>query len=157
MKCISCGNEVENDARFCANCGYPVSSGNTVGLNTEKRSSSVWKCPKCETLNEGEACVICGEKKIVFQSVNGNGADKETEYNKAYVQNENNRRSREQRRKQKNIIIAVCSVIIGLIIGLSGVFYYFVICENKKIENNEIKEELPKKKPNLRKNLKEQP
>ena len=25
----------------------------------------MWKCPKCETLNEGTSCIICGTQKVV--------------------------------------------------------------------------------------------
>ena len=104
----------------------------------------MWKCPKCETLNQGQTCVVCGEKEAVYQSVNfcpdcGNKIDNKIGYCKICTQNDK-RYSYEQPHKsnQKNIIIVLCCVILGLIICLVGIFYYFVIHENNKTENEEI-------------------
>lgn len=30
----------------------------------------MWKCPKCETLNQGQTCVVCGEKEVQNQKLN---------------------------------------------------------------------------------------
>ena len=58
--CKKCGNELENDAEFCTNCGTPVAK------NIEKRKEfydgSIHKCPNCgESLKSFEVkCPSCG-------------------------------------------------------------------------------------------------
>jgi len=32
----------------------------------------MWKCPNCETVNDAEKCIVCGEAKPIFSSNNGN-------------------------------------------------------------------------------------
>lgn len=67
MKCINCGNEVENDAVFCDNCGYKLSStkGDEIineNIPNEPAPLDMMYCPKCGNLCwAGNICdrIIC--------------------------------------------------------------------------------------------------
>lgn len=49
MKCLNCGEELEESSNFCTNCGYKI---------------AINKCPKCENPLEGNElfCTNCGYK-----------------------------------------------------------------------------------------------
>lgn len=66
MKCPFCGERVEEDAVFCANCGKKIADDKTESpvKETEVQSVEVKHCPKCgKELNvSDEFCDACGEK-----------------------------------------------------------------------------------------------
>lgn len=161
MKCISCENELENTARFCGNCGQAVVTETVDGVNVEQKNFSVWKCPKCETLNQGQTCVVCGEKEAISQDVKfcpdcGKQINNKIGYCENCKRNENGygyvQAIQQNKKTRKNAIIALF-IIILIICIMTGVFSYFVF--GKKVKNREMPVSAPAKTENNSEKTKE--
>ena len=57
MKCLKCGEELDEESNFCTNCGYKI---------------AITKCPKCNEHLEGDElfCSNCGYKLNNNDSLN---------------------------------------------------------------------------------------
>ena len=51
MFCMHCGNQVQDGAKFCENCGKP------------RPGKDSWICLACGTENHGNFCTNCGKKR----------------------------------------------------------------------------------------------
>ena len=62
--CIHCGQELAEEAKFCANCGKAVNDNNSTGQKKTVYDGEIHKCPNCgETLNSfATHCPACGNE-----------------------------------------------------------------------------------------------
>lgn len=71
--CSNCNKEMNNDAKFCPNCGTPVKENNSGNKREIVFEGTIHKCPNCgEVLNSFVAnCPACG---FELRSVKNSGA-----------------------------------------------------------------------------------
>lgn len=82
----------------------------------------MWKCENCETINDGDICVVCGEKKTEKSEVTQpQKTQSEAYHNKAQGQQYSFDAKQSKRNK---IIITVCIIImICSVMGTAGLLY----------------------------------
>jgi hypothetical protein len=82
----------------------------------------MWQCPKCETLNKDDQCIVCSERKPIEQNRKVEILPPQVYYKPVPPQNQVNNRYNTPQDKSYNDKIAV---VIGAIIAL-GLFMFIV-------------------------------
>ena len=92
----------------------------------ENSTNQIWKCPKCETLNRGEFCIVCSEKKIInipidnnAPSVSESGVNFNTEREKPHIASKDihKKDSIAPKHTGKKIAIGILAVVLTAIIA----------------------------------------
>ena len=101
----------------------------------------MWKCPNCETFNQGQTCVVCGAKKVISYKGNycpncGNEIDVNTGCCECCIKSNN---EQTDKIKHKNITPILVSIILCLLLCLVGICCYFVFLQRDNDENDEMK------------------
>ena len=106
----------------------------------------MWKCPKCETINQGNVCVICGTKEVSYCPNCGNEIDSNINYCQFCADEEKQKldSKKELHKKTRNRIIAVI-LLLTILSGFS--FLGFNLIDRSKENsdwpiNQETNEEL---------------
>ena len=59
--CINCGQELAEEANFCANCGKAVNSSSSTAQRKTVYDGEIHKCPNCGEYNlSHRVCSACG-------------------------------------------------------------------------------------------------
>ncbi len=100
----------------------------------------MWKCPKCETINKEDVCVVCGEKRVIPVPV-AEPAAASPEPVPVSVPETVQKTETEPEKKSsgKKLAISILCVIFVILIG-AGVFVYMQL--SKQEDAQKIEEEV---------------
>lgn len=101
----------------------------------ENLNNKIWKCPKCETLNQGDYCIVCGEKKPIETPVDNKASftpkkertDYETKREKINVYREGDYKedSNTFTHKKQLLVSGILIIIIVMMISAPIAAIYF--------------------------------
>ena len=112
MKCVVCGNEINNGASFCTNCGTSVQNNNEVVLNTDTNTS----------VGVGPGVMPIDSSNINSQNIaNNNNINTNNTNNNV---NANNDYSNKKKGSKLPFIIIGIVLVIGIIVGALYLFIF---------------------------------
>lgn len=116
MFCSKCGNHLDDDARFCTNCGTKVNRGGSIyEKDLKDEEKSVTEILDKDEINKNEDKISYEDKEIISEDDNVDYTE-ETSYNEV----EDNIKNQEPKRINKS----VRNIILVLLVLLLGIFSY---------------------------------
>ena len=99
----------------------------------EANAVQIWKCPNCETLNDGEKCKVCGEKYIpVIKKTEAPEMDDHK--SEAYLPHENNS-------KRSPLIAVITLLLIVLLLLLCVIIGYLAVMKKSRTSDSDYSQD----------------
>lgn len=92
----------------------------------------IWRCPNCETMNKGDVCFMCGEKRPAHETtVNNDILQRTSKSNKKYKQT-----SKKRSDSVSNVLLTI--VLVLLLFVLVCLCYFYFYSKSETSEQNVI-------------------
>lgn len=99
--------------------------------------SIIWRCPNCETMNKGNVCFMCGEKRPVHEAVTNNDISQSRLKNE--IRNEEpHSKSNQIVKKHKALDNILLTIVLVLLLFILVCLCYFFFYSNAEISEKNV-------------------
>lgn len=101
----------------------------------------IWRCPNCETINKGDVCFMCGEKRPVHEAAADNDTLQHTsKSNKNEIHNEiPEKKSKQTSKKRADVLVNVLlTIVLVLLLFVLVCLCYFFFYPKSETSENEV-------------------